>query len=117
MNSITSQEQAMLEASHGVKLTPTTKSKTSADKISALCKELERFLLIKNERYGDAALNPQQLFSRGTANDKIDIRMDDKLNRIINSDTQNKNDFVDFTGYLVLKCIAKEWTDFSDLID
>lgn len=90
---------------------------TSADKISALCDELKRFLLVKNERYGDSALKPVKIFSKGDASDKIDIRMDDKMSRIIESDEQRMNDFVDLTGYLVLKCIDKGWTDFSELLD
>jgi len=101
----------------GVKLTPITISKISADKISALCDELKRFLLVKNERYGDSALNPVKIFSKGNADDKIDTRMDDKLSRISESEEQRKNDFVDLTGYLVLKCIEKGWIDFSDLLD
>ena len=91
--------------------------KNSADKISDLCDELKKFLLVKNERYGDSALKPIKIFSKGTPSDKIDTRMDDKLSRIIESDEQRMNDFVDLTGYLVLKCIDKGWTDFSELLD
>jgi len=90
---------------------------TSADKISALCDELKRFLLNKNANYGDSALKPIKVFSKGDSGDNIDARMDDKLSRIVESEEQRKNDFVDLTGYLVLKCIEKGWTDFSDLID
>lgn len=86
-------------------------------KICGICHELKKFLLVKNERYGDSALNPIKVFSKGDASDKIDIRMDDKLSRIIESDEQRMNDFVDLTGYLVLKCIDKGWTDFSELLD
>ena len=91
--------------------------KNSADKISDLCDELKRFLLVKNERYGDSALKPIKVFSKGDASDKIDARMDDKLSRIKESEEQRMNDFVDLTRYLVLKCIDKGWTDFSDLLD
>ena len=93
------------------------KEQSSADKISAFCDELKRFLLVKNEWYGDSALKPVKIFSKGDASDKIDIRMDDKMSRIIESDEQRMNDFVDLTGYLVLKCIDKGWTDFSELLD
>ena len=122
---------------------PRKPEQTSADKISALCDELrdyvlskhnitdfseieevcdmchelKKFLLVKNERYGDSALNPIKVFSKGTPGDKIDTRMDDKVSRIVKSEEQRKNDFVDLAGYLVLKCIDKGWTDFSDLLD
>ena len=128
---------------HGIPLLIPPKPQTSADKISELCDELrdyvlskhniedvseirevcdmchglKKFLLVKNERYGDSALKPVKIFSKGGASDKIDIRMDDKMSRIIESDEQLMNDFVDLTGYLVLKCINKGWTDFSELLD
>lgn len=85
--------------------------------VSDICHELKKFLLVKNERYGDSALKPIKVFSKGTPGDKIDTRMDDKVSRIVKSEEQRKNDFVDLAGYLVLKCIDKGWTDFSDLLD
>lgn len=90
---------------------------TEIGEVSGTCHELKRFLLVKNERYGDSALKPIKVFSKGDASDKIDTRMDDKVSRIVESDEQRKNDFVDLAGYLVLKCIDKGWTDFSDLLD
>lgn len=90
---------------------------TSADKISKICKSLETLLLEKNKRYGDNALRPIQTFSKADPIQQILNRLDDKLSRIKNSDELRKNDVSDVAGYLVLLCAAKDWLDFSDLID
>jgi len=87
------------------------------EKISCICDELENFLHIKNNRYGDSALSPIQIFSKLDITNSLYVRIDDKINRIKNSDELRKNDIVDLIGYLVLLCIDKDWLQFSDLID
>ena len=74
-------------------------------------------LLEKNRRYGDAALNPPRIFGKAGATDSIAVRLDDKLGRIANADEPRKNDVADIMGYLVLYCVSRGWSDFSDLID
>jgi len=74
-------------------------------------------LLEKNKRYGDAALHPPQIFATGGATDSIGVRLDDKLGRIANADEPRKNDVADIMGYLVLYCVSRGWTDFTDQID
>ena len=49
--------------------------------------------------------------------DSIYQRLDDKLSRIKNSDEPMKNDVFDLIGYLILLCVKKGWTDFTELID
>lgn len=91
---------------------------TTEDQIKTVCKQLEEFLLEKNRRYGDSALNPTNIFDKGgTALDKLLCRADDKIMRIKNEKEMSKNNYVDLLGYLVFICIEKGWTDFKDQID
>ena len=71
----------------------------------------------KNKRYGNSALEPCNIFSKLPAENSICIRLDDKLNRVKNSQELRKNDIADIMGYLLLLCKSKGWQDFSDLID
>jgi hypothetical protein len=71
----------------------------------------------KNKRYGDSALMPRRIFSKLPEDEGIKIRLDDKINRIINSGEVRKNDVADLMGYMCLLCISKGWLDFEDLID
>lgn len=93
------------------------KEETTAEKISKVCDSEKAFLLEKNKRYGDSALNPVHVFSKADTEQEILTRLDDKISRIKNSDTLRKNDVVDLSGYLKLLCCLKGWTDFSELID
>lgn len=68
----------------------------------------------KNKRYGNSALEPANIFYKGSANDSIRIRLDDKLKRVFNSDTLRKNDLFDILGYLVLLCISENLKELGD---
>lgn len=92
--------------------------KETQDKIKAISNNLRDFLLEKNRRYGDSALNPINVFSKLSAEDAICVRLDDKLKRIQNNpDDMRKNDVVDTMGYLILLCVEKNWTSFEELLD
>lgn len=91
--------------------------KTTPDKIQETLLSLNTLLQEKNKRYGNAALNPLGIFNKNSATDGILIRLDDKLQRVKNSDILRKNDIADIMGYLTLLCVEKEWTNFDDLID
>lgn len=73
----------------------------------------------KNEKYGDSALNPNKIFSKLEADNSILIRLDDKMNRIINADELRLNDFFDVMGYMWLYILTKpEWlARVKELID
>jgi len=86
-------------------------------KIIKACDNFRDFLLEKNKRYGDSALNPLNVFSKHDAGSSICIRLDDKLKRIQNANELRKNDTSDMIGYLFLLCIEKDWLDFKDLLD
>ena len=78
--------------------------------IKSRCKQLEELLLSKNEKYGDAALEPLNVFSKANSVSSIKARIDDKLKRIQNSGLidHDEDTLLDLTGYLILLMIAKE---------
>ena len=90
---------------------------STQEKIYEIMEGLETFLITKNKRYGNSAIEPLKVFSKNIANDSILTRIDDKLSRIKNSDEHRKNDIVDLLGYLVLLCVERGWDNFEDLID
>lgn len=71
--------------------------------------ELRELLLRKNSAYGNSALEPINVFSKGNAVDSLCARIDDKLSRIKNRglDDVTEDTLVDLSGYLVLLIIAK----------
>lgn len=89
----------------------------SQQNITEVCESLKKFLLEKNKRYGNSALEPINVFSKLSAEEGIKLRMDDKVKRIKNSTELRKNDVIDLTGYLILMCVHKKWTNFDDLLD
>lgn len=76
------------------------------------------FLIAKNTKYGNSALEPLRTFSKAPSEEQLLIRMDDKLSRIKNSTEPKMNDIVDLTGYLLLYIVKKEWTSqIKEMID
>lgn len=70
--------------------------------------ELGNLLIEKNRKYGDAALNPKRIFSRADTTEQIKTRIDDKLSRVANAQTDDTEDPEwDLMGYFVLLRIAK----------
>ena len=63
---------------------------------------MKDLLLYKNEKYGDAALHPSNIFYKGDSINSIKVRLDDKLNRVMNSDETRVNDVADIIGYCIL---------------
>jgi len=82
--------------------------------IFEICDNIKEFLLEKNKRYGDSALNPNKIFSSLSAEEGICQRIDDKLKRVENNEDLQKNDVVDLIGYLILLCIKKDWLNFRE---
>ena len=78
---------------------------SSSFKISKTMTEITTFLLSKNQQYGDSALQPIRIFSTADKTEQIKVRIDDKLNRLMqgNASLESDEDVVkDLIGYLVL---------------
>lgn len=79
----------------------------SQQRIQEECDFVKELLLEKNRKYGDAALNPIRTFSKANPVEQLKVRIDDKLSRVSNSQTDEDEDVIlDLIGYLVLLRIA-----------
>lgn len=80
----------------------------TAEIIKQVSQEVTDLLLEKNAAYGDSALYPVGIFSKGNAVDSLCARIDDKLMRIKSKGiTDATEDTVqDLIGYLILLKIA-----------
>lgn len=78
------------------------------EKIKEITEAMKDLLLYKNEKYGDSALNPDDTWYKGEANDAILIRLGDKTKRIKNRTTHLPavNDIADIIGYCTLLLIS-----------
>ena len=85
-----------------------TDTTSTQQKIGEITNAMRELLLYKNQKYGDSALNPKQIFYKGNATSSILIRLDDKLGRIMaNTDTTPRiNDVADIIGYCTLLLIG-----------
>jgi len=74
-------------------------------KISGVCDDIKELLINKNRKYGNSALKPCRVFSKASAVEQLLVRIDDKLNRIMQGaglladDEDVVNDLI---GYLIL---------------
>jgi hypothetical protein len=87
------------------------------ENIQIICDRLKEFLLEKNKRYGNSALNPARIFSKADNIEQIKVRLDDKISRIKNSIEDRENDYLDLIGYIVLFMVQKNWNDFEKYLD
>jgi hypothetical protein len=72
--------------------------------IKEISQEVTALLLEKNTAYGDSALNPVGIFSKGDAIQSLCARIDDKLMRIKNKGINDltEDTVTDLIGYLIL---------------
>lgn len=81
----------------------------SGEKILQTCIDLAVFLSTKNAAYGNSALSPIRAFSKAGTTEQLLVRIDDKINRMVNgSGFPGDDDILDLTGYLILYFVAKE---------
>ena len=77
----------------------------SETKISGVCDDIKELLIHKNRKYGNSALKPCRVFSKSSPVEQLLVRIDDKLNRIMQGAGLLANDedvINDLIGYLVL---------------
>lgn len=80
----------------------------TSNRIELAVDRVKNLLIDKNKSYGDSALNPANIFAKGTAVDNLTARIDDKLMRIRNKGINDKTEDTidDLIGYLVLLKLA-----------
>jgi hypothetical protein len=83
-------------------------------KFEGILTSLNSLLEYKNEKYGNVALEPLNIFAKYGG---IGQRIDDKLSRIKNSEELRKNDVADMLGYLVLLCKEHGFENFDEFKD
>lgn len=84
------------------------------DKIIKVCTDISEFLVKKNIAYGDSAINPCRIFSKSDNLEAIRVRIDDKLNRIMNGTSYPGDDDVDdLIGYLILYKVGQKMKEKS----
>lgn len=77
------------------------------EEIKAMCDAVAQMLIEKNRKYGNSALEPLRIFSKADMLETIRVRMDDKLCRIKNEQSDEDEDvYMDLMGYLVLYMIG-----------
>lgn len=70
--------------------------------------EIRSALIEKNRKYGDSVLSPVRVFSKSAINEQIAVRLDDKLSRIVSSQSDEDEDvYQDIIGYLLIREIFK----------
>lgn len=66
-------------------------------------KKLVDHVIEKNRKYGNSALNPIRIMSSSSTIEQLYIRLDDKLNRLINRQDDEDEDIpFDIAGYFIL---------------
>ncbi len=88
----------------------TNKMTASQQKITSVCDEMKEMLLQKNAQYGDSVLNPNRFFSHADQEEQIKVRIDDKLNRLVqgNDSLESDDDIImDLIGYLTLLLVYR----------
>jgi hypothetical protein len=94
------------ESSDGVSWEQTKGLSKSQESIMEICDSIKDLLLYKNEKYGDSALRPNNIFYKGDSTNSIKIRLDDKIGRIKNCEQTRINDVADVIGYCILLLIS-----------
>ena len=77
------------------------------EEIKNVCLDIAELLISKNKKYGNSALEPRRIFSKSSPIEQINVRIDDKLSRIANRQSDEDEDVEkDLIGYLVLKRVC-----------
>tara|TARA_B100001175_G_C19502648_1_gene639022 strand:+ start:138 stop:521 length:384 start_codon:yes stop_codon:yes gene_type:complete len=102
----------MQQGNIGMRNNPYLKAKKSEKtltqtqtEITEVMNELRVLLINKNEQYGDSVLEPIRIFSKASIDEQVKVRIDDKINRLLQGDDSLESDedvIKDLIGYLVL---------------
>ena len=89
-------------------------------KISEICDDIKELLIFKNRKYGNSALKPCRVFSKSSAVEQLLVRIDDKLNRIMQGAgllAKDEDVLNDLIGYLVLLKIGMSEEDNKETLE
>ena len=89
-------------------------------KISGICDDIKELLIYKNRKYGNSALKPCRVFSKASAVEQLLVRIDDKLNRIMQGAgllAEDEDVVNDLIGYLVLLKIGMNDEKNSEMLE
>ena len=92
-----------------IEVTNMVETETTPSKIVKTIDEIRDFLLLKNDQYGDSALEPIRIFSKSSRDEQLKVRIDDKLNRLVqgNANIESDEDVIkDLIGYLILLLVS-----------
>ena len=87
------------------------KKMNSAELISKQCDNIKEMLIRKNKAYGNSFAEPINIFSRLTPEEQLNVRIDDKINRIAKGENREEvpeDTELDLIGYLILKRVLRE---------
>ena len=87
---------------------PTSGPVVFADQVRAECEAIAEMLISKNQAYGNSALEPARIFSKASAIEQINVRIDDKLSRMMRGSSAGEDTVKDLIGYLILLRIAQQ---------
>jgi len=91
---------------------------TAQEAIEFVCAEVRDLLIEKNRKYGNSALEPMRVFSKASSREQLLVRMDDKLSRIKNSQSDDEEDAtLDLLGYLVLERVQRKLLQAQEDLD
>lgn len=76
--------------------------------IRETCTALADFLVEKNRKYGNSALEPVRIFSKSGPVEQILVRIDDKVNRWIQGGQDDEDVELDLLGYFLLLRAARK---------
>lgn len=72
--------------------------------IDKVLQEVGNMLKEKNKKYGNSIVKPTRIFSKASVTEQIDVRIDDKLSRLMYGDGNDTEDTEwDLLGYLIIK--------------
>lgn len=92
-----------------VDITAAKSTRDASFGIARQCAAIKDMLLEKNRKYGNSALEPKRIFSRASPLEQINVRIDDKLSRLMCAQSDEDEDVdLDLIGYLILRRVAKE---------
>lgn len=71
--------------------------------ISTTCDAIRDLLISKNKSYGNSAFDPVRIFSKSNTDEQFNVRIDDKLSRLMRGQDAGEDTEWDLIGYLILK--------------